>query len=206
MATRKQQQTVATIILALIITEVILHFCWKVLDAYIFDNFTVTTQIAIISVITLLAVLFFREELFLSSLGGGKVSLRHKVKSRYGHHYAGVAKMGSFGVVEALVFVAYVFCAAVLTGLIGVNIGTDVKTIAVAIVVVAGVILLAQKAHLRFTALEMVTFAIAVGLPILASGIISQLSLPADWLSDAWHKIAVWGISCVSCVIMAFQD
>ena len=132
--------------------------------------------------------------------------LRH-IKSRYGHHYGGIAKAGSFGVVEAFVFIAYVFCAADLVGLISISLGASLKTIAVIIVVVAGIILLAQKAHLKFTALEMATFAIAVGLPILASGILGQnLTLPSNWLATAWDKIAIWGISCASCVIMAFQD
>jgi Sec-independent protein secretion pathway component TatC len=93
-----------------------------------------------------------------------------------------------------------------LTGLIGVDIGTELKTIAVVGVVVTGIILLAQKSYLKFTALEMATFAIAVALPIMASGLISQIALPAEWLSDTWNKIVIWGISCVSCVIMAFQD
>ena len=72
MATGKQgqQRTIATVIALLVVLEIVLHFCWKVLDAYIFDNFTVTTQIAIVAVILLLTVLFFREELVLSSLGG----------------------------------------------------------------------------------------------------------------------------------------
>jgi len=207
MASKQQQQyTIKTVIALLIVLEIVLHFCWEILDSYFFTNFTVTTEIAIIAVILLLVVLFFREELVMGLFGGGKVSVFGGAKRRYGHHYGGIAKAGSFGVVEALVFVAYVFCAAMLTGLVGVNIGTDTKTMAVAIVVVAGIILLAQKAHLKFTALEMVTFAIAVMLPIMASGVIPQLTLPSNWLSDALHKIAVWGISCVSCVIMAFQD
>ena len=130
---------------------------------------------------------------------------RH-IKERYGQHYAGAYAVGKCGAVEAMVFIAYVFCTGMLTGLIGVDIGTDLKTIAVVGVVVTGIILLAQKAYLKFTALEMVTFAIAIALPIMASGLISQIALPAEWLSDAWHKIAIWGISCVSCVIMAFQD
>ncbi len=197
---------IATIVAILILTEVVLHFCWEVIDEYVFSNFSVTAQLAIIAAILLLVVLFFREEILFGLFGGGgKVSLG-RIKRRYGHHYGGLAKAGSFGVVEALVFIAYVFCAAVLIGLISVKIGASMKTIAVVTVVVALIILLAQKAHLKFTALEMVTFAIAVALPIMASGLISQISIPSSWLSDAWHKIAIWGISCVSCVIMAFQD
>ncbi len=203
---QRQQQTIATLIALLIVTEIILHFCWKVLDAWIFSDFTVTAQIAIVSAIILFAVLYFREELFLGFLGGDGVSLGRKVRGRYGHHYAGFARAGSFGVVEALIFIAYVFCAGVLIGLINADIGMELKTIGIVAVVVAGLILLAQKAHLKFTALEMVTFAISVALPIMASGVIPQVQLPADWLSTSWNKIVLWGICCVSAVIMAFQD
>ncbi len=66
-----QRQTVATLIALLVVTEIILHFCWKALDAYLFANFTVTTQIVIVAVILLLFVLFFREELVLGLVGGG---------------------------------------------------------------------------------------------------------------------------------------
>ena len=93
-----------------------------------------------------------------------------------------------------------------MIGLLSVSLGVSTKTIAVVILIVAGIILLAQKAHLKFTALEMATFAIAVMLPIMASGIISQLTLPSSWLATAWDKVIIWGISCASCVIMAFQD
>ena len=201
----ERQKQLGTLIALLIITEIVLHFCFDVVDKYFFSNFSVTADIAIISAILLLVVLYFREEVVLGLFGGGGMSVGN-LKRRYGHHYAGIARAGSFGVVEAFVFIAYVFCAAMLTGLISVDLGASLKTIAVIIVVVAGIILLAQKAHLRFTALEMATFAIAVGLPILASGIISQLTLPSSWLSTAWDKVIIWGISCVSAVIMAFQD
>ncbi len=143
---------------------------------------------------------------FAGFLEGKFGSAGRRIKERYGHHYGGAYAIGRFGVIEAIVFIAYVFCAGMLTGLIGIDLGTDLKTIAVAVVVVAGIILLAQKAYLKFTALEMVTFAIAIALPIMASGLITQFSLPAEWLSDASHKLLIWGISCISCVIMAFQD
>lgn len=209
MGREARQQQLATLIALLIVVEIILHFCWKILDAWIFEDFTVTVQLAVIAAILLVSVLFFREELVLGVFGGGRVSIRRVgrgLKSRYEHHYGGVAKAGSFGAIEALVFIAYVFCAAMLVGLISADVGIELKTIAAVTVVIAGIILLAQKAYLRFTALEMVTFAVAVLLPIMASGLIEQITLPADWLSDAWHKLAIWAASCVSCVIMAFQD
>lgn len=68
----REQQTVATIIFVLILTEIILHICWKVIDSYFFTDFTVTTQIAILAVIALLIVLFWREELLFGVLGGGR--------------------------------------------------------------------------------------------------------------------------------------
>ena len=82
MATVKQQ-TIATIIALLLITEIILHFCWEVVDQYFFKNFTVTAQIALISVILLVVVLFFREELFLDLGGVGSGKGRNR-KSRKG--------------------------------------------------------------------------------------------------------------------------
>ncbi len=68
----REQRTVATVILVLVITEIVLHFCWKVIDSYFFTDFSVTTQIAILAVIALLIVLFWREELLFGVLGGGK--------------------------------------------------------------------------------------------------------------------------------------
>ncbi len=70
MATGKQgrQQTIATVIALLVVLEIVLHFCFKVLDEALFSNLQITTEIAIISAILLLVVLFFREELVLSSL------------------------------------------------------------------------------------------------------------------------------------------
>ncbi|ADB58838.1 hypothetical protein [Archaeoglobus profundus] len=69
---QRQQQTIATVIFVLIITEILLHICWKVIDNYFFEDFTVTTQIAILAVIALLFVLFFREELLFGVVRGGE--------------------------------------------------------------------------------------------------------------------------------------
>jgi uncharacterized membrane protein YgcG len=89
---QEQQQTLATVIALLVVTEIVLHFCWKALDAYLFENFTVTTQIAIVAVILLLAVLFFREELVLSSLGGGNKGRGSGIGKKRGGVRNGVKK------------------------------------------------------------------------------------------------------------------
>ena len=129
----------------------------------------------------------------------------HHVKSRYGHHYGGIVKAGRFGVVEAGTFIAWVVASLACFGLITLP-DTTYQTLAVTVVVLSGIIMLAQKAQLKFTALEMVCFVISVLLPVMASGVISQLTLPADWLADTWNKVYLWGFSAIATVVMAYQD
>ena len=136
-------------------------------------------------------------------MGLGRVG--HHVKSRYGHHYGGIAKAGRFGVVEAGTFIAWVVASLACFGLITLP-DTTYQTLAVTVVVLSGIIMLAQKAQLKFTALEMVCFVISVLLPVMASGVISQLTLPADWLADTWNKVYLWGFSAIATVVMAYQD
>ena len=80
MAQRKseRQKQLGTLIALLIATQIILHFCFDVVDKYFFSDFTVTTDLAIISAILLLVVLFFREELVLGLFGGGGSGSRKK--------------------------------------------------------------------------------------------------------------------------------
>lgn len=82
--TKAKQRTIATVIALLILTELLVHFCFKVLDEALFSDLQITTEIAIISAIMLLVVLFFREELFLDLAGGGSRSVRKKGGVRYG--------------------------------------------------------------------------------------------------------------------------
>ena len=129
---------------------------------------------------------------------------RH-IRDRYGHHYGGIAKAGRFGPVEAGTFIAWVVASLACFGLITLP-DTTYQTLAVTVVVVSGIIMLAQKAQLKFTALEIVCFVISVALPVMASGVISQFTLPQDWLSSTWNKVYLWGFSAVATVVMAYQD
>ncbi len=127
------------------------------------------------------------------------------LKSRYGHHYGGIAKAGNFGVVEALTFIAYVVASLACFGLISLP-DMTYETLAVVVAAISSIILLAQKAYIKFTALEMVCFAVSIVLPVMASGVISGFTLPADWVADAWHKIGLWAGCAVATVVMAYQD
>ena len=127
------------------------------------------------------------------------------VKSRYGHHYDGLAKAGSFGVIEAGTFIAWVVASLACFGIIALP-DVTYKTLALIVVVLSSLIMLAQKVQIKFTALEMICFAVSVVLPVMASGVINGFTLPADWLSTTWNKLELWGISAVSTVVMAYQD
>jgi len=127
------------------------------------------------------------------------------VRERYGHHYGGIAKAGSFGPVEAFTFIAYVVASLACFGLIALP-DVTYKTLALVVLVISSIILLAQKAHLKFTALEMICFVISVLLPVMASGVFNGFTLPADWTADTWHKVGLWTVSAVATVVMAYQD
>ncbi|ADB58837.1 hypothetical protein [Archaeoglobus profundus] len=127
------------------------------------------------------------------------------VKSRYGQHYGGIAKKGSFGPIEAGTFIAWVVASLACFGLIALP-DLTYQTLAVVMVIISSIILLAQKAQIKFTALEMVCFAISVILPIMASGVIGGFALPTDWMANAWSKIGLWSLSAVGTVVMAYQD
>ena len=127
------------------------------------------------------------------------------IRDRYGHYYDGVAKKGRFGPVEALLFIAWVVASLACFGLITLP-DTTYMTLALTVVVISGLIMLAQKAHIKFTALEMVCFVVSVVLPVMASGVINGFTLPADWVADTWHKVGLWSVSAVSTVVMAYQD
>jgi hypothetical protein len=87
-----QQQTIATVIALLVVTEIVLHFCWRILDSYFFTNFTVTAGLAILAVIALLFVLFWREELVLGLVGGGNGEGRSRKGMRVGGVRNGVKR------------------------------------------------------------------------------------------------------------------
>jgi len=127
------------------------------------------------------------------------------LKNRYGHHYGGLAKVGRFGPVEAGTFIAWVVASLACFGLIALP-DTTYQTLAVTVVVLSGIIMIAQKAQLKLTALEIICFAVSVLLPIMASGVIEGFTLPEDWLSDTWNKVYLWGGSALATVIMAYQD
>ncbi len=126
------------------------------------------------------------------------------IRDRYGHYYDGVAKKGRFGPVEALLFIAWVVASLACFGLI--TLPETYMTLALTVVVISGLIMLAQKAHIKFTALEMVCFVVSVMLPIMASGVIQGFTLPADWVANTWNKVGLWSVSAVSTVVMAYQD
>jgi len=191
--TSKKQ--LGALVAVLVLTELALHFCFEIVDRYFLQKFAITTDIAMISLIALLLILIFREEIFVGLINGG-VNVRRK-------HVSGLVKTGRFGFVEAMLFIAYVVASLACFSLI--SLPESYKTLVLIVVCVSSGILLSQKAHIKFTALELLCFAVSVILPLLATGIIPRLSLPPAW-DTTWRHVELWIVSMIATVVMAYQD
>ena len=209
----RQQQTIATLIALLVILEIILHFCWKVLDEYIFDNFTVTAQIAIIAFILLLAVLFFRNELVLSSLGGDKMSWRsggRRVKEGFGGFY----KRGRFDTGEYIGFLFYIVFALTAFGLIASDVTAEytwLSDFCALGVVGSGLFVFLKgkesKQNRKWTAVEVITLGVAIILPVaMVWQPLGDIINIATYIDTIDKKILAFVGSLICLYISATQD
>lgn len=197
----KQQRQLATLLILLVLVEIILHFCWKILDAYIFENFTVTAQIAIVAVIILLTLLFFREELVLLSLGGGKVG-----KGFYG----GVYSKGQIRLLEITCFAVYVIAGLATFGLASVNL-TWITDFAWFLTFISAIgIYLADKElkkSKKTTVVEILALLIAIVLPLAAAGYLTGLGIDiSQYIADPTQAFVLYAISIGSMIVVAKQD
>ncbi len=214
MATTKQrqQQTITTLIIALIITEIVIHFCWKVLDEYFFEGFTVTMSLAVLAVIALLAILAWREYVLVSGLGGGKMSRFRLGGRRVKEAYGGVYRKGRFDVGEYVGYLLYLIFALTAFGLMA----SDVTTAYPALqdfcavgVIGSGIFVFfkgkEKKQNRHWTAVEIITLGIAVVVPIAMVWNIPGLDI-ATYIDTVEKKLFAFLVCMVCLYVSAKQD
>jgi len=211
---QRQQQTIATLIMVLVITEIVIHFCWKILDEYFFEGFTVTMSLAVLAVITLLAILAWREYVLVSGLGGGKMSRFRLGGRRVREAYGGVYRKGRFDVGEYLGFIIYIVFALTAFGLMASEVTAEYTWLSdFCALGVAGSALFVffkgkeKKQNRHWTALEVITLGVAIVIPVaMVWQPLSDIIQISTYIDTIDKKVLAF-LGCLSCLwISAKQD
>jgi len=195
MATGKRQQTIATVLALLVITEIILHFCFKVIDEYLFSELQITTEIAIISAILLLVVLFFREELLLG-LGGGKVKVSiNKLKPK--------PPMGKTNFVEgAIGYVLYIIGSAVAFGVVIIQMQL-IQGVSNLLIILGAVLVFASGKPFMHPVYihkeEVILTGVAIVVPLMYAGVIPDFIGLQNYITTDLTKLLVL-MGCCGCL------
>ena len=211
MASSKQRrQQLTTLLVILVLTEIILHFCWKAIDEYFFTNFQATAEIALISAIALLAVLVWREELVLYGFRGDSMSRFGKAKDSYG----GVVRKGKFDAGEYVGYLVYIIFALTAFGLMASDVTAEYTWLNnFCAIGVAGSALFVflkgkeKKENRKWTALEAITLGIAIIIPVaLVWQPLGDLIHISAYLDAVANKLLAF-LCCLGCLwIAAKQD